>query len=344
MTCRELLESVEDLALHEVEPAQAVELRRHAADCPVCASRLAEAEGLNRRLRVVRESYVPSERLRAVVAGALRNDSAAETAPPVRVVKPRFRRGLLAAAASVLAFATFLFVLTGTGPSASPVLADTFAAYDGIASRAVPLDIDTSDPKAVEEYFQTRHQFELSAPAGLPGGSFTLAGGCASRGAVTGASLPAVVYRNGGATVVLMTIDRSRFDPAKTHGGVERPSACGTFHLFERDGISALACVCMDTVHVWVGGMPPDRLLEVVQTLPDPPPSGQGMRLAVDELGCAACCARAREALDGVPGVRGISVDPRSDEVQVDPGADERGMIEALRRAGFEAKVQEKKR
>ncbi len=338
MTCREFLESVEDIALHEVEPAPAVELRRHAADCASCASRLAEAEALNRRLRAVRESFIPSAALQDRIVGALRRDAVSET--PLRILpfkKSKYVRRALAVAASVLVFAAFAVVLFGPGDAVSPVLADTFAAYEGIASRAVPLDVDTGDPEKVEEYFRTRHQLELSAPPGLPGGSFTLAGGCASRGAATGTPLPAVVFRNGGATVVLMSIDRSRFDLKKMHHGVERPSACGTFHLFERGGVTALACVCMDAVHVWIGRMPADRLLAAIEAPSDPSPSGEGVRLAVDDIGCAACCARARRAVEGLDGVRGVAVDPKRDEVRVD-GADQGQVIEALRKAGFEAK------
>jgi len=73
-----------------------------------------------------------------------------------------------------------------------------------------------------------------------------------------------------------------------------------------------------------------------------PPSNGivQTIALTVGGLSCAGCVRRAERALNGVPGVVQADVNlalARADVMVEPPAADSGGLIEALRRAGFEA-------
>jgi len=64
--------------------------------------------------------------------------------------------------------------------------------------------------------------------------------------------------------------------------------------------------------------------------------------LKIDGMTCGHCRAAVETAIQNVEGVRSARVDPEAGEAQVlhDAAADGQGLVEAIRKAGFEARAE----
>ena len=62
------------------------------------------------------------------------------------------------------------------------------------------------------------------------------------------------------------------------------------------------------------------------------------MKLAIEGMSCQACVRRVKKALDTVPDITVQSVQVGSAELEAQP-AQEQAVIEAVRKAGYEASV-----
>ena len=347
MDCLEFRGWVEDFAAEEVE-GDAAELRAHADACPACATSLAEAVELNTRLRAVRANFATDPRLKDRIRRALLK------APNnnVEVIRPsafwaRSRRPLMAAAAALFMVAVAAFFLIGPGDAVPPVIADTLTTYGDLAAGRIPVEIETSDPRRLEEHFRKRLDLQLAAPAEVRGGTYALVGGCTCEKSGSAVRTPLAVYRRGESLMALLSVPRSEADPAMFERAADRMVKPGMMYLFERKGVSVLACFCMDAVHLWVARLPAAELLDAVRAVPDAASAPGGVRLSVEEMNCAMCCAGAREAVMRIPGVRGVAVDPVRGEVRVVLDREDvptQALTEALGSAGYRAKLLQEKR
>ena len=66
---------------------------------------------------------------------------------------------------------------------------------------------------------------------------------------------------------------------------------------------------------------------------------GQPVRYSVTGMTCAACQAHVEKAVSGVPGVTSCSVSLLTASMSAYGSADPAGVIEAVRRAGYDASV-----
>ncbi len=258
MTCREFLDEVELLALGEVGPARAGALRDHAAACGRCSLRLAEAEALNEKLRGLKGAYVPPAGLEERVRRSL--DAAA---PPAAVRRFRGRRWIPAAVAAGIVVAVAALFMAGPGPAVPDLIASTISAHEELLERSRAGRIDTSDPKALGEFFAERVEGR-SAPG--PGGCC-----CATKGACQCAD-PAVcrqgacsVYRCGDELVTRLAVDASRMGSVELERGEKRLVEGREVYLFESRGVRVAACPCAKAVHLWVGRLEKSALFDTMR-------------------------------------------------------------------------------
>lgn len=369
MTCEEFGDWMEDLAAVDVAADRAAELRAHAAACPACAARLAEAEALNRRLRGLRDAYVPPARLAERVRAALRGEMpGAESVFAVQKGRPlgtaegggrgsgpggpshtgptwaRLWRWAPAAVASLFVVAVLILVFGGPSPAIPSLIADTVSAYEDLSTGSRRLDLASHDARAVQDYFQQRLHLWLPAPASVASGSFALKGGCACREAATGAQIPCVVYDRGGTLLALLVVDRGRLDAGLWDRAERSPCQGKTVYHFTHRGVCVLACPSSQSVHLWVSRLPARELCEAIQATPEGERALGGVRIAIEDLTCEMCCAGVREALAQVRGVKQVAVDVARGEAQVvleSPDINVKSLVDALTAAGYRARPAE---
>jgi copper chaperone CopZ/anti-sigma factor RsiW len=354
MTCHEFLERMDDLATGDADPTDAAALQIHAAGCPACAARLEETRALDARLKRLRETFAPRARLLdrvraelARVASDAESGRADSPAPPsgpdVPTIQPwaRLWRWAPAAAAALLIAAVGVLFFAGPGAAVPPLIADTMDAYEDLASGARALEIDTRDPKAVQDYFRKRLNYWLPPPGAVGSGAYVLKGGCSCMEAASGARIPCVVYERGGSLLALLVVDRSRVDRAFLDRGRKAGVQGRTVYLFTRKGVQVAICPCSSTVHLWVSRLPAAELLAAIQATPEGTLALSGIRISIEEMTCEMCCSGIREALARVPGVKDMAIDMRLGEVRIlpgKPGLDVKEILGALQAAGYRAK------
>ena len=94
MNCTESIDRFDDYLDGLLDVAEAEELRKHLADCPVCADEFESVRGLREKAAALPRSLEPSRDLWPAIVARISES---------KLVRPRFgRRALLAAAAAVV--------------------------------------------------------------------------------------------------------------------------------------------------------------------------------------------------------------------------------------------------
>jgi hypothetical protein len=268
MTCREFLDTVEDPALGGADAARAKALREHAAACPACAERLAGMEALDARLKGLRETFTPSpgllERIRSTV---LSTDPAAASGRPAPSYIRLWRWAPAAAALLFVVFFAALF-LAGPGPAVPPLIADTLAAYEGIASGSRSLDVASVDPEAIRSHFNEIPALSVPEPRCCdactcpPGGCHcTLKGACSSNIPSAGGRTPCVVYDHGGTPLAMLHIGTGRLAD-EVLAEADRVNSLGhPVYCFRHRGVTVAFCPTCDPSTLWVSRLDTGTLL-----------------------------------------------------------------------------------
>jgi mycothiol system anti-sigma-R factor len=271
-TPRHYHEEVQDWLDGRLDAAQCDEVERHLESCDECR-RAYESVGWVKQTAARHFAATPAPaELRARVLAALRAEANApvETEEPAtKIIQPpvifwRSRRAVLAAAVFVLAALLAGIVLLR--PASLPlVVAQDFQNYQ---SGKVPLQLVTTDVKEMEKFFTAQGVPFETRVFDLGMMNYRLAGG---RVLAPGRSPRAAFAYQGANNQKLLCQMFAGQVTELPSGAVRRENKGFTFHIYERDGLTAVFWQEGTVVCVLVSDIAPEEVVQLAFAKAMPP-------------------------------------------------------------------------
>lgn len=262
MTCSEARQYIFAFLDNELDSALSLEVQQHIEHCPVCARECEIESVVRRRLagRLQEADAVPAFDDSAVLR-LIRT----QTAEPVSAPRPDKRSwtvaavGVIAAAASVLIFASTMFVANQGSDANYLTLADALVDdFDHFVTESKPLQIVSADAQEVSRWLEDRTALVVRVPA-VDSAIATLQGGRKCK--IDGRPAAFAVYRVGGDPVSVVAMRGSE----QALASMKRIDRDGHTHWVDRcRGHTVLACKRGDLIYAVVSRLPEESILPLM--------------------------------------------------------------------------------
>lgn len=272
-TPRHYHEEVQDWLDGRLDAAQCDEVERHLESCDECR-RAYESVGWVKQAAARHFAATPAPaELRARVLAALRaeaNAPADTVEPAPNIIQPpvtfwRSRRAVLAAAAVFVLAAVLAGIFLLRPASLPSVVAQDFQNYQ---SGKVPLQLVTADVQAMEKFFTAQGVPFETRVFDLGMMNYRLAGG---RVLAPGRSPRAAFAYQGANNQKLLCQMFAGQVTELPSGAVRRENKGFTFHIYERDGLTAVFWQEGAVVCVLVSDIAPDEVVQLAFAKAMPP-------------------------------------------------------------------------